>query len=563
MRYAFGDIVARLVEAPAKPERRGPREPADTEDLRPSGRFNATFTEADVLEWLGFAQGHTDSEGQHWVRPGKSVRDGTSATVYQDADDSHVTIWSDTVVGEYPALETRRPYDAYGLWVCAFFDGDFRRANEALIEEGFGELSTDKSLADEYLAELEADMAAHPEEGDDYEEPVRSSWAPVPKEEVLNGNQEPPPSIFTRVDGVCLLYRAKINAFLGESESAKSWAGQVAVEEVTSSGGRALIIDFENTVVSVRDRLYALGVQRSTFLDQIDFIAPDTMPAEADAAALAEVLRLPWDLIVVDGVTDAMTLLGLDPMGLTDASKFDQRFLRPLARTGAAVVVIDHVTKNAETRGFNAIGSQHKRAALTGAAYMFQKVDDFGRGLKGMSQMLVAKDKMGHVRQHARSDKVIADFYIDGTDRSGALEYRITEPSRTAEPVQVYAHIMEALCNYLSANPGVTQATVLTMGSTARDEYKKAAFDKLRADGYIAEDMGQRGKWRVVRAFREESFIQEHALKAASAQVIADVAADIAAEKDPKRSVPTGVSFNFDRGVQRFQEVDGEWERIN
>lgn len=558
MRYGLEDIVAHLVEAPERSAARPQREASPADLLRPSGSFNAIFTEGDVLEWLGFTQGHTDSQGEHWVRPGKSVRDGTSATVYHDEDGSHVTIWSDTVVGQYPALEVRRPYDAFGLWVCTFFGGDFLRASEALVAEGFGEWSSDQQLADEFLAEIEADILADDSEEAD-EEFVRSSWAPVPKDEVLHGNPEPPPSIFTRVDGVCLLYRGKVNAFLGESESAKSWAGQVAVEEVTSAGGNALIIDFENTVASVRDRLYGLGVTKEVLRAHIDFIVPDTTPGDADAMALAEVLKHPWDLIVVDGITDAMTLLGLDPLGLTDASRFDQRFLRPLARTGAAVVVIDHVTKNAETRGMNAIGSQHKRAALTGAAYMFQKVDDFGRGLKGMSQMFVAKDKMGHVRQYARSDKVIADFYIDGTNPA-ALEYRITEPSRTSEPVQVYAHIMEALCNYLAVNPGVTQATVLTMGSTAREDYKKAAFDKLRVDGYIAEDMGQRNKWRVVRAFREESFIEEQGRRVAEAAVIADIENEQASRRRDS-PVPTGVSFNFERGSRQFDEED-EWRPL-
>jgi len=555
VRYALDAIVAHLSEAPVRSERHAAREVTEWDVLRPSGSFNINFTEAQVLEWLGFALAHSDSQGEHWVRPGKSARDGASATIYSDANGSHVTIWSDTVVGQHPALEVRRPYDAYGLFVCTHFDGDFARANAALIAEGFGEPSSDQQIADRYLAEMEADIAAVP----DSEEPERSSWAPVPKSEVLFGSPEPPPSIFKRSDGVALLYRGKVNAFLGESESAKSWAAQAAMEEVTSTGGRALVIDFENTVSSVRDRLLSLGVERSVLRDYIEFIYPSSPPTEADIAAFGETLEVRWDLIIVDGVTDAMTLLGLDPIGLTDSSRFDQRFLRPLVRTGAAVVVVDHVTKNAETRGMHAIGSQHKRAAITGAAYMFQKVDDFGRGMRGVSRIKVAKDKMGHVRQHAQTDQVIADFYLDGTGASGALEYGLIE-ARTGQMSQAYAHIMEALCDYLTANPGVTQATVLTMGSTARDDYKKAAFDKLRADGYIADDMGQRDRWRVVRPFGEDLLYRQHAEE--QAVVVAKIEAEAATQVPPPTGSPvsTEVSFNF-HGSMRSEE--DEWSPLS
>ena len=59
-----------------------------TGDDGPAARYNDATTWAELLTADGWTLGHTDRDGcQHWTRPGKETRDGTSATVgYQGRD---------------------------------------------------------------------------------------------------------------------------------------------------------------------------------------------------------------------------------------------------------------------------------------------------------------------------------------------------------------------------------------------------------------------------------------------------------------------------------------------
>ena len=65
-------------------------------------------------------------------------------------------------------------------------------------------------------------------------------------------------------------------------------------------------------------------------------------------------------LVILDGVTEAMSALGLDPERGTDVANFYGAMPLWFAGTGAAVVMLDHVVKNTTTRGRWATGSQHK-----------------------------------------------------------------------------------------------------------------------------------------------------------------------------------------------------------
>lgn len=136
-RYGIDDLDSHLDEPPAPPKARtgsnlpyiGPERPGDAYNLRHTG--------GDVLARAGFTLARTDRNGdEHWVRPGKDAREGTSATVYRD--DGHTTMWSDTVATMWPAIEVRRPYDPFGLYACIEHGGDYSQATKALRQDGYG-----------------------------------------------------------------------------------------------------------------------------------------------------------------------------------------------------------------------------------------------------------------------------------------------------------------------------------------------------------------------------------------------------------------------------------------
>jgi len=76
-----------------------------------------------------------------------------------------------------------------------------------------------------------------------------------------------------------------------------------------------------------------------------------------------------YGLAVIDGVTDSMGLFGLFGKDADDVARWHRTLPKAVAsKTGAAVVCVDHVAKDSQTRGRFALGSQHKMAGLTPTA---------------------------------------------------------------------------------------------------------------------------------------------------------------------------------------------------
>lgn len=141
-RYGVDDLEPHLIAPPVPPACEPRRSIPYIGPERPGDAFDARHTGGEVLGWLGFTHARTEHNGdEHWVRPDKDAREGTSATVY--AEDGHVTVWSDTVAAQYPALEVRRPYDPYGLWVATKHGGDFSAASSELRHRGYGSVDVD------------------------------------------------------------------------------------------------------------------------------------------------------------------------------------------------------------------------------------------------------------------------------------------------------------------------------------------------------------------------------------------------------------------------------------
>jgi hypothetical protein len=105
-------------------------------------------------------------------------------------------------------------------------------------------------------------------------------------------------------------------------------------------------------------------------------------------------------LVVLDGVTEAMVLQGLDPLSNRDAALFSAQLPRRLARCGAAVLLLDHVPKDTDNRGRYAIGAVHKLNGLDGAQFLLENRVPFAVGATGRSSLLLSKDRGGQLRRH-------------------------------------------------------------------------------------------------------------------------------------------------------------------
>jgi hypothetical protein len=100
-------------------------------------------------------------------------------------------------------------------------------------------------------------------------------------------------------------------------------------------------------------------------------------------------------LVVVDSLGEGMVRNNLDENSTADVIAFAEGVLRPLVRDGAAVLVMDHVRKDAAGRW--AKGSAQKLAVVDGVAYRLEPGEGFSRRGSGSACLRVAKDREGAV----------------------------------------------------------------------------------------------------------------------------------------------------------------------
>jgi hypothetical protein len=162
----------------------------------------------------------------------------------------------------------------------------------------------------------------------------------------------------------------------------------------------------------VVSRLKILGVPEQAILDRFGYVSPsEPLPPEGVEGLEAWIEAA--HLVVLDGVTDAMTLHQWNPLDNKDAAEFMQRLVGPFS-SGArrpAVLMVDHVTKSKDNRGRYAIGAQHKLAAVQ-VQFTVEMTMPFDQDDDGTIALSVTKDRYGQIQRLASAgdDKKVAKF---------------------------------------------------------------------------------------------------------------------------------------------------------
>ncbi|MDH3026835.1 recombinase RecA [Gordonia alkanivorans] len=211
---------------------------------------------------------------------------------------------------------------------------------------------------------------------------------------------EPPkPTVMRRSDGLGIFYAEQLNLVFGDPECGKTWLLLCAGAQVLLDGGRFLFIDLDhNGAVPTATRLLNLGVPVDVLsdLDRFRYIEP------ADPIEM--------HMIVGDCETWSPDLTGLDSLGELlpmfrassnsgdDFTSVHSRIIKPLVRTGACVVLIDHLAKGMESRQSGPTGSPAKRRAVGGVSLRVRAKDAFVPGHGGTAYLMVNKDRHGGLR---------------------------------------------------------------------------------------------------------------------------------------------------------------------
>ena len=242
------------------------------------------------------------------------------------------------------------------------------------------------------------------------------------------------PTLLARTDGGCLLYPGKVHAFNAESEAGKTWLALLAVTQQLTSGERCMFLDFEDGPAGIASRLLTLGLREADVAAGLVYVRPDEpLGDDISDAFFATVTAYAPTLVVIDGVTEVMALHDRSIISNDDVAAFMARLVRPLAASGAAVVMLDHLPKSSRADGRYAIGGQHKRAGLGGAVYRLVPETPIGRGLHGRTRIEVSKDRPGYVREMS-SGATVGALSVDAT--GDMTRVWIDVPKGAAGPAQ-------------------------------------------------------------------------------------------------------------------------------
>lgn len=339
------------------------------------------------------------------------------------------------------------------------------------------------------------------------------TWRPVDLAEVLSGAyRSPVPSVGARSDGIGLFYPGRVHTIIGETEGGKTWVALLACRTELDAGHHVIYLDFEDDAAGVVGRLLALGVAPDTIAERFHYLHPEEQFSDTARGELADlVVSCSPTLAVLDGVTEAMSLFGLELKDNTDTAKFNRRLLAWLAALGPAVVTLDHVVKDREARGLYAMGAAHKINGLNGATYILVNRSPFGEGVTGRSTIYIRKDRPAGLRKHALPARDglawFADLVIESTVHYGqphlAGDLYPPEPEEHQfRPTRLMKRVSDALQR---AGQPLNARGVLDR-VTGKQADIRAAVAALVDEGYVAVEGGPRGAQlhRLVKPYEEK-----------------------------------------------------------
>ena len=339
---------------------------------------------------------------------------------------------------------------------------------------------------------------------------IGATWIPVDlRARMADGYVKPVPTMGL-VEGAefPLFYPGAVNAVFGDSGGGKTWLAAMVMAEALNTGRDALFLDYEDQPETAVSRLEALGVPLETIFDHLIYIRPvEPLNLFAKENLKGAVIDRDIAVAVLDSTGEAMATDGCD--GSDDAvARWFRGTCRALASVGTAVVILDHVVKGQAGMGRNtsfAIGSQRKRAAITGAAYYLEVISAPSKDSDGRFRLVTKKDRHGW-----RKHEVVA-CVVDMKNRpDGSIEWTIALPivPKNADGTFRPTVLMERLSRHLE---GVTDPAGLSKKKvedevSGKKEALAAALNVLVTDGYVSEAAGPRNArlFTSVRPYRQD-----------------------------------------------------------
>lgn len=322
--------------------------------------------------------------------------------------------------------------------------------------------------------------------------------APVVRGEV----PEIVPTMFVRTDGQALLYPGLTHSFAGEPTAGKTMISLIAVAQVLAAGGRAGMLDYEGNRRIVGSRLRALGVDAEAVAERFYYLRPPKIDASISDELGRTFADLGCDLMIVDGVARGIARQGGNEDTAADVLSWIDLAVKPLTDAGAAVVMLDHVTKAKEGRGRWARGSGAKLGEIEGAAYTIEAVQPWSRTRPGKAHVRLDKDREGIVGTEGSLVAVVS--FMPTADGLSAK----VQPPDTGE-----MECEAAVVDFLHTIPCASQKGVLDGVREQQRARSLAGFrdaavidvlEQLVASGRVRETRQGRGKSNLYELRRDQ-----------------------------------------------------------
>ena len=293
----------------------------------------------------------------------------------------------------------------------------------------------------------------------------------------------PTPAILVTVEGTPVVYAGKVSWLYGEPSSGKSWVSIIAANEAVLQGGRVLVMDFEDTATTYKQRGSIIAFDPGVYDDSFAYFniaVPDSPTALAGAIEWLEGAVNPaMNLVVIDAAESSGC-----PSDGKDIMPWATKMIHPWRDKGWGVLVVDHVPKAVDNRPMGPIGSQAKRAQITGAALSVRGTP-WTKQADGKIFLINEKDRPGDLP--AGRGKAIA--VIDGNwadiDGERAFGYTINMGSDATPDIPLNRQILAVIA---AAGPdGIKSKNELRRTIKGNHNAKDAAIQGLVDTGLILE----------------------------------------------------------------------------
>lgn len=332
------------------------------------------------------------------------------------------------------------------------------------------------------------------------------------------------PNVATRDDGAtALLYQPGVNWLSSEPGLGKSMLGLWWCLQEMRKQHHVIYLDWEGTAQGLKARLGEMGGTN----DDMRFISYVRRSEPWNPGTLSHLRRLGADvkptLVVFDAVAGAMEAEGLDPEQNTDVEQWTAGL--PVwfsANIEAAVLALDHVAKNKESRGRWPIGAQRKLARAD-AAFMLDMPHPAGVGITSYGRLITAKDRYGALSPH-QAGRTIAEVSIHSRRAdydSYSLHIFVTAPHGRGEDQRVTTPqadgtiapplndwtptwYMEQVSRLLEEHPDGLSESAIRQRLRKSSTYISRALDALSGTTppYVMRE-GPRKPWRSIKPYRQ------------------------------------------------------------